>query len=447
MPRRQQPGTPPGLPPSYGHESEAIDAIFMQEMTPNYISSFLLRFYVLKTFPICYPLKRMLLVFVFITQINLSNSYVLKFKMCHDLYNGAEPRFNTASFLKWRIGKAPMNKIVASVLKRIGDLGDLLDSGYGYEDIIRGVQRSTQYTYEALFGTVYFGPDEKYLFKNLDARVRFQRVRGRFEKLHKVIMSDEPLFIWCQDDFFTSTFPFPVDRECAIYYPISSSPTKATFLGLVGNPTKCAENPIVGNRVFMSIARPENVKMTAIILCPQNYDTRNAADVDEQRLKSLANFEKIKFDNLYPIERNNVSQLHFHFFYPAVTGSNRRASTDGYAPPHFLSILNRSFVLMNRYLSVILFQTTGPVTLPPVAGRQLYGWEAAALLPLIDLEKPLNNPVLFLSANDWSTGTAVPMLPDEYGVTHFYQSVNWAYEALTRHGDPQHPPAMDWTVD
>ncbi|EGC45714.1 conserved hypothetical protein [Histoplasma capsulatum var. duboisii H88] len=410
MPRRQQSGTPPGLPPSYGHESEAIDAIFMQEMTPNYISSFLLRFYVLKTFPICYPLKRMLLVFVFITQINLSNSYVLKFKMCHDLYNGAEPRFNTASFLKWRIGKAPMNKIVASVLKRIGDLGDLLDSGYGYEDIIRGVQRSTQYTYEALFGTVYFGPDEKYLFKNLDARVRFQRVRGRFEKLHKVIMSDEPLFIWCQDDFFTSTFPFPVDRECAIYYPISSSPTKATlsilFLielrsclpgstllpntfwddrqpGVGGQsyivlnpPTKCAENPIVGNRVFMSIARPENVKMTAIILCPQNYDTRNAADVDEQR-------------------------------------SNRRASTDGYAPPHFLSILNRSFVLMNRYLSVILFQTTGPVTLPPVAGRQFYGWEAAALLPLIDLEKPLNNPVLFLSANDWSTGTAVPMLPDE----------------------------------
>lgn len=64
------------------------------------------------------------------------------------------------------------------MLKRIGDLGDLLDSGYGYEDIIRGVQRSTQYTYEALFGTVYFGPDEKYLFKNLDARVRFQRVRG-----------------------------------------------------------------------------------------------------------------------------------------------------------------------------------------------------------------------------------------------------------------------------
>lgn len=68
-------------------------------------------------------------------------------------------------------------------------------------------------------------------------------------------------------------------------------------------PTKCAEDPIVGNRVFMSIARPENVEMTAIILCPQNYDTRNAADVDEQRLKSLANFEKIKFDNLYPIER------------------------------------------------------------------------------------------------------------------------------------------------
>lgn len=51
---------------------------------------------------------------------------------------------------------------------------------------------------------------------------------------------------------------------------------------------------------------------------------------------------------------------------------------------------------MNRYLSVVLFQTTEPVTLPPVAGRQLYGWEAAALLPLIDLEKSLNNPGMSL---------------------------------------------------
>ncbi|KAG5288635.1 hypothetical protein I7I50_01963 [Histoplasma capsulatum G186AR] len=373
-------------------------------------------------------LKRMLLVFVFITQINLSNSYVLKFKMCHDLYNGAEPRFNTASFLKWRIGKAPMNKIVASVLKRIGDLGDLLDSGYGYEDIIRGVQRSTQYTYEALFGTVYFGPDEKYLFKNLDARVRFQRVRGRLEKLHKVIMSDEPLFIWCQDDFFTSTFPFPVDRSTLL--PNTFWDDRQPGVGgqsyiVLNPPTKCAEDPIVGNKVFMSIARPGNVEMTAIILCPQNYDTRNAADVDEQRLKSLANFEKIKFDNLYPIERITYRNSIFIFLTLLL-----QAPIGGQAPME-------------------------PVTLPPVAGRQLYGWEAAALLPLIDLEKSLNNPesyayliiVLFLSTNDWSTGTAVPMLPDEYGVTHFYQSVNWAYEALTRHGDPQHPPAMDWTVD
>ncbi|EEH10752.1 hypothetical protein HCBG_00207 [Histoplasma capsulatum G186AR] len=340
--------------------------------------------------------------------------------MCHDLYNGAEPRFNTASFLKWRIGKAPMNKIVASVLKRIGDLGDLLDSGYGYEDIIRGVQRSTQYTYEALFGTVYFGPDEKYLFKNLDARVRFQRVRGRLEKLHKVIMSDEPLFIWCQDDFFTSTFPFPVDRSTLL--PNTFWDDRQPGVGgqsyiVLNPPTKCAEDPIVGNKVFMSIARPGNVEMTAIILCPQNYDTRNAADVDEQRLKSLANFEKIKFDNLYPIERITYRNSIFIFLTLLL-----QAPIGGQAPME-------------------------PVTLPPVAGRQLYGWEAAALLPLIDLEKSLNNPVLFLSTNDWSTGTAVPMLPDEYGVTHFYQSVNWAYEALTRHGDPQHPPAMDWTVD
>lgn len=60
------------------------------------------------------------------------------------------------------------------------DLETLLDTFYGDDDIIIGMQRSTQYTYEALFGTVYWGPQDENFVKNFEGRERFNYVKGTY---------------------------------------------------------------------------------------------------------------------------------------------------------------------------------------------------------------------------------------------------------------------------
>ncbi|KKZ62237.1 hypothetical protein EMCG_03299 [[Emmonsia] crescens] len=367
------------------------------------------------------PINRMLLALVFLIQISLSNSYYLNLRMCGEgPGKGPGGRVRVGQYIRRRVGTALISELIRSAQNRMRDLEALLDTFYDDDDIIIGMQRSTQYTYEALFGTVYWGPQDENFVKNFEGRERFNYVKARLAKLQEMALGNARLQLWCTDDFITTRFPSRIDIDTLppnAFWDDRTTDSGGQEMIVLDRAAKCNVDAVVGNKAFTVTSRPGNERIGTMILCPQNL---YVGDPISRELPPLAEFHKVRttvFPNEYAID----TVVHRNIIFL------------------FLSMLSRLELDGN--------EPTISIAPPPVAGRHLFGWEAAAMLPMIHPKEALDNAALALDKNDWSTGTAVPMLPAEMGFTHFFQSINWAYEQLTRQGDPEHPPEMDWVVD
>ncbi|KLJ11321.1 hypothetical protein EMPG_13396 [Blastomyces silverae] len=312
------------------------------------------------------------------------------------------------------------------------NLDALLDTWYGPHDEILGIERSTQYTYEALFGTVYTGrraPEDA--FQNIEMRFRFYQVQGRLDKLQEIISGYEPLEVLCYDDFLNKDFPEEYSHGSS--QPDAFWDNRAPIYGgrairVLPSFVRCNEDRLAGNRAFMSMMPRINREIGTIILCPQNFQApeTNALMLRAKRPFVLRRSSYYNRDEPFHLEDITYRNVVFIF----------------------LCLLGQLPILGNEPMV--------PFKHPPVAGRQVYGWEAATLTALTHPDKALHSPenyaflifALYLDKNDWSVGTATPMLPTENGITHFYYSINGAYEALVRNGNgPNDPPPMDWNVD
>ncbi|KAL2384499.1 hypothetical protein RJ035_005357 [Blastomyces gilchristii] len=317
-----------------------------------------------------------------------------------------------------------MSQLVRVAQNRLRDLNTLLDTWYGHDDLIPGVERSTQYTYEALFGTVYVGnTGAEYFFQNLAMRYRFDYVRRRLDKLQEIIMGDEPLQIYCSDDFITTTFP---PQYSDIHYPPGTywDSRKAVSGGSVPiflpSYAKCSQDPLAGSRAFMSEIHRSHVSAGTMILCPQNFIEPDTTP-DMLRMRRLSELRRVSFyDRDEPFHLERITYRNVIFI--------------------FLCLLGQLPMSGNEPMD--------PFKHPPVAGRDVSGWEAATMTALTHPDKALDNPALYLDADDWSIGISVPMLPSEHGITHFYYSIDTTLEKLVRDGNgPDEAPPMDWIVD
>ncbi|OJD14112.1 hypothetical protein AJ78_05512 [Emergomyces pasteurianus Ep9510] len=367
------------------------------------------------------PFNRICLVLIFLIQTSLTNSYYLSLRSCGDGPGGGpDGRPLVAKYVRDRIGKTFMGHLIQTARNRMRDFESLLDMWYDENDMIPGIQRSTQYTYEAVFGTVYWGPKDEYFVKNFEGRERFNYVKGPLDVLQQMIQGNDRLHVWCSDDFLTDRIPNYFNEETLppnSFWDTRTLDSGGKAIIVLDRPEKCNVDPIIGNKAFTTISRPENSKLGVMILCPQNFAV---GDETSRTMPHLAQFHKLRpvtFPNQFELDRITHRNIIFLF----------------------LSMLARLDFAGNVPMKA--------VSPPPVAGHQLFGWQAVSMLPMTLPSDALDNPALALKRNDWSTGLAVPMLPIESGATHFYQSIHWAYEALTRQGDPEHPPQMDWEVD
>ncbi|EEQ88508.2 uncharacterized protein BDCG_03628 [Blastomyces dermatitidis ER-3] len=379
---------------------------------------------VLRTFSSMIQIKHMLLLVIFLYKLRFSYSYRTRSNNCE--YPGQK------NVLYRRIEQGSMSQLVRVAQNRLRDLNTLLDTWYGHDDLIPGVERSTQYTYEALFGTVYVGnTGAEYFFQNLAMRYRFDYVRRRLDKLQEIIMGDEPLQIYCSDDFITTTFP---PQYSDIHYPPGTywDSRKAVSGGSVPiflpSYAKCSQDPLAGSRAFMSEIHRSHVSAGTMILCPQNFIEPDTTP-DMLRMRRLSELRRVSFyDRDEPFHLERITYRNVIFI--------------------FLCLLGQLPMSGNEPMD--------PFKHPPVAGRDVSGWEAATMTALTHPDKALDNPesyaflifALYLDADDWSIGISVPMLPSEHGITHFYYSIDTTLEKLVRDGNgPDEAPPMDWIVD
>ncbi|OJD26785.1 hypothetical protein ACJ73_01826 [Blastomyces percursus] len=256
-------------------------------------------------------------------------------------------------FMIWNSNVEPLNFLttaaqVRAAQNRLRDLNALLDTWYGYDDIIPGVERSTQYTYEALFGTVYAGKTSpEYLFQNMEMRSRFYYVQGRLDKLQEIIMGDEPLEIYCSDDFITTTFPMN----------IVILPTRQTHTGTV-----------VGLQV---------VDLSLALYLHMRNDPRSSGG--QQSV-----YERAPDTTADMLRRKGLSELRRTSFY------------DTHGPFHLGNIVYRNvifiFICLLGQLSLSGNVPMDPFKHPPVANRDISGWQAATLTALTHPDRALDNP-------------------------------------------------------
>ncbi|PGH03306.1 hypothetical protein GX51_04176 [Blastomyces parvus] len=324
-----------------------------------------------------------------------------------------------------------MNEVIGVVLRRMRALDRLIDTQYGPHDQIPGMERSTQYTYEALFGTVYKGPGR--IFDDIWLRVRFTQVLTRLEMLEQIILSDDPLNIYCDDSFLLDTFPDYVNVDelsPGTYWdnrgPLYGGQVARTFPSF----QRCAQNEVAGNVAFGVYLPLTGQGVGNMILCPQNF-RRPIPGQRAFRSRSMAELRRTKFyrdkkEDLFPLEK--ITYLNPVFIFLALLG---RLPMSGNIP----------------------MKPTRP---PPIDGRPLASWQAAAVLALTDPEAVIDNPesyaylifALYLDREDWSTGSALPMLPTTNGGTHFFYQMKPELEALVRNGKgPDEPPPLDLNVD